>query len=97
MKLSPQYYKVLLDNDQVRVLEYRSKPGDKEPMHSHPAGVVYYFNDAKVKATFPDGKVAVSSGKPGDTIWRDPVTHPFENVGNTDVHVLALELKNPCK
>ncbi|PYJ67167.1 MAG: hypothetical protein DME76_15800, partial [Verrucomicrobia bacterium] len=40
VKTSPQYYKVLLENDQVRVLEYRLKPGEKEPTHSHPAGVV---------------------------------------------------------
>jgi hypothetical protein len=31
VKASPQYYKVLLENDQVRVLEYRLKAGDKEP------------------------------------------------------------------
>src|SRR6267142_2906021 len=41
VKTSPQYYKVLLENDQVRVLEYRLKAGEKEAMHSHPAGVVY--------------------------------------------------------
>src|SRR5205823_3668201 len=39
VKTSPQYYKVLLENDQVRVLEYRLKAGEKEPIHSHSAGV----------------------------------------------------------
>ena len=29
VKLSPQYYKVLLNNEQVRVLEYRLKPGER--------------------------------------------------------------------
>jgi hypothetical protein len=29
VKTSPQYYKVLLENDQVRVLEYRLKGGGK--------------------------------------------------------------------
>src|SRR5438876_6125937 len=29
VKTSPQYYKVLLENDQVRVLEYRLKAGEK--------------------------------------------------------------------
>ena len=37
-KLAPQNYKVLLENSQVRVIEYRIKPGEKEPMHSHPSG-----------------------------------------------------------
>ena len=39
--LSPNLYTVLLENDEVRVLEYHAKPGDREPMHCHPAGVVY--------------------------------------------------------
>jgi beta-alanine degradation protein BauB len=97
VKLSPQYYKVLLDNDQVRVLEYRLKPGEKEVMHSHPAGAVYGFNDAKTKMTLPDGKVTESTGKAGDVFWRKPITHALENIGNTEVHSLAVELKNPCK
>jgi hypothetical protein len=29
VKTSPQYYKVLLENDQVRVLEYRLKAGER--------------------------------------------------------------------
>src|SRR5207248_2474521 len=44
LKASPQYYKILLENDRVRVLEYRLKPGEKEAMHSHPAGVVYVLS-----------------------------------------------------
>ena len=31
VKITPQFYKVLLENDQVRVLEYRIKPGEKKP------------------------------------------------------------------
>jgi hypothetical protein len=38
--LSPQMYTVRLENAYVRVLEYRSHPGEKEPMHSHRPGVV---------------------------------------------------------
>src|SRR5438477_9460942 len=49
VKTSPQYYKVLLENDQVRVLEYRLKAGEKEPMHSHPTGVVYVLSGTKLK------------------------------------------------
>ena len=49
VKTSPQYYKVPLENDQVRVLEYRLKAGEKEAMHSHPAGVVYVLSGGKLK------------------------------------------------
>ena len=56
-QLAPQNYKVLLENGQVRVIEYRLTPGEKEPMHSHASGVfVYFFSDAKIRTTLPDGK-----------------------------------------
>ena len=97
VKLSPQYYKVLLENDQVRVLEYRLKPGGKEIMHSHPAGVLYGFGDAKLKVTYPDGKTEEIVATGGEAHWRNPVTHALENVGNTEAHALVVEPKNPCK
>jgi quercetin dioxygenase-like cupin family protein len=92
---SPEFYRVLLDNDEVRVLEYRLKPGEKEPLHSHPDGVVYGFNESKIRVTSADGKVAESAGKAGDVFWRKSVTHALENVGETDVHSLAVEIKRP--
>ncbi len=35
--ISPQNYNLMLENDHVRVLEYRSHPSEKSEMHSHPA------------------------------------------------------------
>jgi hypothetical protein len=96
VKQSPQYYKVLLENDQVRVVEYRLKPGEKEPMHTHMTGVLYIFGDAKMKTTFPDGRTAESSGGAGEAHWRNPVTHALENIGTTEAHALAVDLKKPC-
>jgi quercetin dioxygenase-like cupin family protein len=43
----PETHKVILDNDQVRVLDARIQPGQKLAMHSHPANVVYYVTDYK--------------------------------------------------
>ncbi len=96
-KQSPQYYKVLLENDQVRVLEYRLKPGEKEPMHTHVAGVLYIFGDAKMRTTFPDGRTEESVGGAGEAHWRNPVTHALENIGNTEAHALAVDIKKACK
>ena len=96
VKLSPRYYKVLLENDQVRVLEYRLKPGEKEPMHSHTPGVLYIFGDAKLRTTYPDGRTEESVSGAGEARWRSPVTHSLETIGNTEAHALAVEPKNPC-
>ena len=94
VKLSPQYYKVLLENDQVRVLEYRLKAGEKEPVHSHPAGVVYVLSDAKLKFSYPDGRTEERAAAAGETIWREPITHAVENIGDTEAHAIAVDLKN---
>jgi beta-alanine degradation protein BauB len=93
VKTSPQYYKVLLENDQVRVLEYRLKAGEKEPMHSHPAGVVYVLSGAKLKFSYPDGRTEERAAATGETIWREPTTHAVENVGDTEAHAIAIDLK----
>ena len=94
VKLSPNLYTVLLENDQVRALEYRVRPGDKEPMHSHPAVVVYHFTDGKARATTPDGKTQIIEWKAGETTWSEPVTHAWEYLGPGNGQVLIIELKN---
>ena len=87
-------YKVLFENDRVRVLEYRSKPGEKTEMHSHPDYLVYDLgNGYKIQFTFPDGKVKTIEGKAGTVSWHDAVTHAAENIGTIDAHALLIELK----
>ncbi len=93
VKVSPESNKVLLENDQVRVLDVRIKPGEKEPMHSHPASVGYFLSDFKVKYTYPDGKTEVREGTAGQARWREALTHAVENVGTTELHVVTIELK----
>ncbi len=97
VKVSPQYYKVLLDNDEMRVLEVRIKPGEKEPMHSHPPGVVYALSEAKVKSTSPDGKSEEIAMKTGEARWREATTHAVENIGTTDIRALVVESRKAKK
>jgi quercetin dioxygenase-like cupin family protein len=90
----PQYFKVRLDNARVRVLEFRLKPGEKEIMHSHSEGIVFVLSGATTKSTFPDGSTTIRTSKEGDVTWRDPLTHMGENIGSTEAHYFAVELKN---
>lgn len=96
VKVSPQYYSVRLENDRVRVLEYRLKPGEKELPHAHSPGVLYSLADAKVRSTLPDGTASERSSVAGEVSWRDWTRHSLENVGLTEVHALSIELKE-CK
>jgi quercetin dioxygenase-like cupin family protein len=98
VKTSPQFYKVLLENEQVRVLEYRLKPGEKEPMHSHRNdGVVYVLSGGTLKFSYPDGRTEEKTATAGETIWREPVTHAVENIGKTEAQVIAIDLKGPSR
>lgn len=90
-------HKILLENDQVRVLDVRVPPGHKIEMHSHPANVVYYVSDYKIKATSPDGKVALREGKAGTAVSFGPTTHAIENAGDTEFHLVQVEMKGAAK
>lgn len=93
-KLAPLMYKVIFENSHVRVIDYHLKPGEREPMHSHPFGVVVYnFTDAKMRVTLPNGASAEASSRAGEALWRDPVTHRAENVGSSEAHSLLVEPK----
>jgi quercetin dioxygenase-like cupin family protein len=93
-KVAPKYTKVLVDNDQVRVMEVWLKPGESLPMHSHPATVVYFVTSGKVKTTTADGKVTEAERKAGDAMYNEPVTHTNENVGTAPAKVVVVELKS---
>jgi hypothetical protein len=38
---NPDVYKTVFENDRVRVLEYRDKPGESTAAHRHPDSVMY--------------------------------------------------------
>jgi quercetin dioxygenase-like cupin family protein len=94
LSVAPKSYKPLLGNERVRVLEVKARPGEKIPMHSHPANIVYSLSDSKVKFAHPDGKTIEADLKAGGVIWGEAVTHSSEIVGTTEAHVVVFELKD---
>jgi quercetin dioxygenase-like cupin family protein len=83
-----------MENARVRVLEATLKPGDKEKTHSHPAYVIYVIAGGKFRNHAVDGTVSDGEFKTGDVIYRDPITHWAENVGDTTIRLVLVELKN---
>ena len=81
-----------LENPRVRVLEATLKPGDKEQTHSHPAYLIYVIEGGKFRNHATDGTVTDGEFKTGDVIYRDPVTHWAENIGNTTIRLVLVEL-----
>jgi len=93
VKVAPESYKVLLENDRVRVLEFQNKPGMKSAMHSHPAYIVYRFTSGKIKFTLPDGKTFDRESNANEVFFNEGETHTVENLGCTVSHGLLIELK----
>ena len=83
-----------LENSRVRVLEATLKPGDKEKTHSHPAYVTYVIAGGKFRNHAADGTVTEGEFRTGDVVYRDPLTHSAENIGNTTIRLELVELKN---
>jgi hypothetical protein len=90
-------YKVVFENDRVRVLEYVSRPGlgiCGRGRHSHPPHLNVLLTDAKAKITTSDGKTVIGQNKAGDVFWEDAVTHTVENIGGSGVRAYMVEIKD---
>jgi quercetin dioxygenase-like cupin family protein len=92
-KVNPHTVTVTLDNENVRVLDSTLPPGAREAMHSHPATILYVVSGGKVRNHTADGRTTETLLKDGDTVYREPLTHWAENIGDKPIHVILVELK----
>jgi hypothetical protein len=89
---NPENYKVIFENEHVRVLEYKDKPGHMTTPHHHPNSVMYTLSSFDRVLHFGNKKVSVHK-EPNEVNWLDAQTHAGENTGNTETHVIFVELK----
>jgi hypothetical protein len=95
-RAAPHSYRVLLENDRVRVLEYRSRPGTGvcgDGVHSHPDHVTISIRPAKLRVAVPGGKPQVAEVPAGFVLWEDAGTHVAENIGGLNAHLVIVEMK----
>ncbi|HEY4283670.1 MAG TPA: cupin domain-containing protein [Chthoniobacterales bacterium] len=85
--------RVKFENERVRVLEATLPPGVKEQVHSHPAYVIYVVEGGRYRNYAPDGKITEGTFNTGDVIYRDPLTHAAQNIGDKPMHLILVELK----
>jgi len=86
--------RIRFENDHVRVLEAILPPGAKEQVHSHPAYVIYVLAGGRYRNYAEDGKITEGTFQTGDVIYRDPLTHAAENIGDKPLHFILVELKS---
>jgi quercetin dioxygenase-like cupin family protein len=93
LKAAPESATLIMENERVRVLDVKFKPGQKTIMHSHPDHVVYVIKDGKFKITLPDGTSNEVNLKAGQAIWMKAGQHAVENLRKTEANNLIIELK----
>lgn len=95
-RASPKSYRVVFENEHVRVLEYQSRPGRGvcgQGVHSHPAHLTIALTAARVRVRLADGRTIVATNEPGDVFWEEAATHTTENIGGSDVRAYIVEIK----
>lgn len=90
---NPDAYSVLFENDRVRVLEYRDKPGHRTTPHTHPDSFMYTLSafSRRLHGGGTHRDVEMPAGHAG---WLPAQTHAGENIGESETHVLFVELKS---
>lgn len=93
VKVSPQDYKIEIENSWVRVLRMKQGPHERVPMHEHPASVVVYLTHSHQRITGADGKLHEVTRKPGEVAYIDAVRHVEENLSDRPLDAVVVELK----
>jgi len=89
---NPELYRIVFENDRVRVLEYADKPGERSTSHHHPDSVMVTLSSFRRRLVAEDRsrELELTSGQ---AMWLPEQTHRGENIGDTATHVIFVELK----
>ena len=103
MSAAPDHHSLLLENDRVRILDTRLRPGEQTPIHTHQwPGALYvlswsdFIRRDAAGTVLANSRTMAAAPKPGEALWLPPLPpHQVENVGAADLHIIAVELKPP--
>ncbi len=95
VETNPDLYRVVFENDRVRVLEYLDAPGDATRPHSHPDSVMVTLSAFSRRLVAGEREVEVELPA-FQTRWLDAQEHAGVNTGSTPTHTIFVELKEPA-
>ena len=91
--LPTQYYTVLFENDNIRIIDHNLNPGEIEAMHNHPQMYVYFIESADVTRIDAEGNRTLRTFKKGENFLAQAQDHSIENSGDKPLHTILVELK----
>lgn len=92
--------KVVLDNDQLKVVEFVSQPKGNvcgSGMHYHKPHLVITLSDVTAIQTMKGGEPHEVKLTAGKTIWAEEETHSAINDSDEPIKLLLVYLKNDGK
>jgi quercetin dioxygenase-like cupin family protein len=96
VNVDPKHHKVEIDNAQVRVLRVTLGPREKTAVHEHPAGVMICMTSGKLRVSPVGGRPDEDQRTRGDVLLTTAGRHAIENLGDTPIEVIVVELKTPA-
>ena len=91
VSVSPEHFRLMIDNDYVRVLDVRHQPGESDKMHRHPTSAYFVLSGDKMRFELErsqrDGDV-----RAGSVTLQGPIAaHSVENIGESLLHFVMVE------
>lgn len=87
-------YTLAFENERVRVLSFTANPGERWEFHAHPDSVVISLGDYTVGNVVPGAAPTSRVARRGESAWIPAVAHAGENLGETVMECVLVELKN---
>jgi hypothetical protein len=100
---APDHHLLMFENEHVRVLEVRIRPGETVPVHTHrwPA-LIYVAKQSDFLRRDGHGNLLLDSRSlgppPSEPVaqWSPPLPpHSVENIGPHEILLISTELKEP--
>lgn len=98
---APKHHRLIFENESVRVLDTRVAMGETVPLHTHCwPSTLYVVSWSNFVRRDGEGKLLVdsrasNSAPAGSALWSGPLgPHTLENVGDSELRIISVELKS---
>jgi hypothetical protein len=93
VRIEPTRFKVIFENDRVRVVRLRFGSRERGVMVTHPPRVLVTLTEVSVKLLFADGRSDERGAPAGVAAWLDSETLQTENACSEPLEVVLVEPK----
>jgi mannose-6-phosphate isomerase-like protein (cupin superfamily) len=100
---APDHHMLFMENERVRVLETLIPPGETTPVHTHRWPSVYvilswsdFLRTDDQGNVMADSRQSKALAERPSVLWGEALPpHALENVGDQDLRLISVELKEP--